>query len=210
MPLIQTAIVVAAFLAVASIVWFTLHTGISPMPSSAKARAAMLDAIADAPTGAIVDLGSGWGGLAIAAARRYPHRRVVGYEVSWLPWAVSRLRASCLRLHNLTLLRRDFLRADLGASAVLLCYLFRRGMRQLEHKLVLDDAWPHVLVSNTFFVLPSTTPHEVRVLDDLMRTRVHVYRLSRRRHRVARSRAAGAGCRVPSPPRANHVHRRRG
>jgi hypothetical protein len=78
--LVALAIGIAA---VGSIVWFTLRLGIAPMPSSARACRAMITACENAPPGPVVDLGSGWGTLAIAFARRYPGRRVVGYELSW-------------------------------------------------------------------------------------------------------------------------------
>ncbi len=164
-----------AVLAASSIVWFTVRTGISPMPSSMRARRVMLAAAADAPDGSIVDLGCGWGTLAIVFARRYPGREVIGYELSWIPWLVSLLRKRALGLHNLSLRREDFLRADLPDAAVLLCYLYPRGMDDLSHKLEREGGNPAVIISNTF-ALPSARPDEVIQLDDVYRTRIYVYR----------------------------------
>lgn len=174
MPLADIAVLVAAMLVMASIVWTTLRVGISPMPSSALARRAMLAAAAGAPRGTIIDLGSGWGSLAIRCARAWPERTVIGYELSWVPWLVSMLAKQLLRLHNLELRRADFLQADLGGAAVLLCYLFPRGMHDLAHKLRGEGLHPRV-ISNTF-ALPSFEPDEVIHLQDLYRSRIYLYR----------------------------------
>jgi hypothetical protein len=170
------AIVAAAFLVALSIVVSTLRIGISPMPSSARARRAMLDAAAGTPDGAVIDLGSGWGTLAIAFARRHPGRTVIGYELSWVPWAVSVVLKHLLGLRHLSFHRQDFRQAELPSAGVVLCYLFPRGMHDLA-RLLEGDAGPgpSLLVSNTF-ALPSFAADEVIVLDDVYRTRVYVYR----------------------------------
>ena len=178
MVFVQAAILAIAFLAAASIVWFSLRTGIAPVPSSGRARRTMLAAVQGAPAGPLLDLGSGWGTLAIAAARRFPEREVIGYELSWVPWAVSWLLKHALALDNLTLRREDFLRADVSKASVLLCYLFHRGMQRLADKLAREGA-PAVLVSHTFALPPSWQPDEVIALNDLYRSRIYVYRRPR-------------------------------
>jgi hypothetical protein len=175
MLLLDMTVIALAVLAATSIVWFTVRIGIAPMPSSKRARRAMLAAAAAAPDGPIVDLGCGWGTLAIVFARRYPGREVIGYELSWIPWLVSLLRKRALRLHNLSLRREDFLHADLPAAAVLLCYLYPRGMRDLSDKLERDGGNPAAIISNTF-ALPSARPDKVFQLDDVYRTRIYLYR----------------------------------
>jgi ribosomal protein L11 methylase PrmA len=95
--ILQAALLAITFLAAASIIWFSLATGIGPVPSTRRARQAMLAVVQAAPAGPVMDLGSGWGTLAIAAARRFPEREVVGYELSWVPWAVSGCSSMPLR-----------------------------------------------------------------------------------------------------------------
>ncbi len=115
--------------------WSTVVAGISPMPSSAKARLAVMQLVAAAGkgsgAGAIVDLGSGWGGLVIRLAQTYPDRKIVGYELSPIPWFVSLCIAKCLRLNNLSLYRRDFFKTDLSAASVMVCYLYPEGLLAL-------------------------------------------------------------------------------
>ena len=175
MQLVGLALLAAGGFAIATIVVFTLRLGISPVPSSFKAGSAMLDAAEPAVHAHVVDLGSGWGTLAIRYARRHRGCRVVGYELSPVPWAVSSLLKRLLRLDHLSFHRQDFLQADLPDGAVLLCYLFPAGMRAIEAKLHNAQWRPALVVSNTF-ALPSRRPDTVMRLDALYRTPIYVYR----------------------------------
>ena len=118
-----------------SIAWLTLHTGISPMPSSTKACRAILKASEQADQGTIIDLGSGWGTLLLALAQKYPERPVIGYELSWLSWIYSQICKTIFCLYNLKILRQNFLAADISEAALLVCYLFPKGMTELQQKL---------------------------------------------------------------------------
>ena len=173
-------------LIVLSIVWSTLRTGISPMMSSGKALRAMLDLASEAVERAsvvkangsdkapLVDLGSGWGTLVIALALKHPDRQVVGYELSWFPWLISIIRKHCLRLHNLTLYRKDFKQADLNNASILFCYLFPGGMSALYEKLN-REVFGNVLVVSNTFALPSIQPSKIVKLDDIYRSPIYVY-----------------------------------
>ncbi|NRF72174.1 hypothetical protein HLB44_34840 [Aquincola sp. S2] len=167
--------VLATFAAVASIVRWTLQTGTPPMPSSSKARRAMMFAAATVPDAPLIELGSGCGTFAVRAARAFPNRQVIGYELSWLPWLISRALRKVLGLRNLVLLREDFLQAELPEGAVLLCYLSCGGMLRLAARLDAPGPLPAMLVSNTFRLPGRHANQEIR-LDDLYRTRVYVYR----------------------------------
>lgn len=168
-------LVALVFLAAVSVCWFSVRIGISPMPSSARARRAIVEAAAIARGDTIVELGSGWGTVAIALARQCPQRHVIGYELSLVPWLVSVLLKRLLRLQNLTLVRADFRTATFPREAVLVCYLFRRGMRELAQRLAREETPPAWLISNTF-ALPSWKPDSVIRLRDLFRTRIYLYR----------------------------------
>jgi len=160
-----------------SVVWFTIKVGISPMPSSAKAKRAILKASEAASEGAIIDLGSGWGGLLFALARKYPERQVIGYELSWLPWAFSHLYKIFYRLHNVTIHRQNFLAADISSASLLVCYLFPEGMSKLQKKLIEEKCSNTLLISSTF-ALPDAEPTETIRLDDLYNTPIYSYQLS--------------------------------
>jgi len=78
------------------------------MPSSNKARQAMLQLACDTGTGPIFELGSGWGNLLIALAKAHPQRTVVGYELSFVPWLTSVMLKKVLGLDNLQVYRKIF------------------------------------------------------------------------------------------------------
>jgi hypothetical protein len=145
------------------------------VPSNALQRAAVLEAVG-ACEGELVELGAGWGTLAFALADRFPRARVTAYELSWVPFAVMRLRQALRPRANLTLRRADFLRAPLGDAEVLVSYLFRGGMEALKAKLEAEGRPGARLVTHTFGVRGWTASSE-RDLGDLFRTRVFVYPL---------------------------------
>lgn len=147
------------------------------MPSSRKACHAMLEAVENSTPGPIVDLGSGWGTLVIAFAKKYPQRQVIGYELSLIPWLVSLMLKYIMGMENLSLYRRDFLKADLSDVSVILCYLFPRGMCSLKEKLEREQGRVSLIASNTF-ALPSCQAEKVLRLDDLYRTPIYLYRPS--------------------------------
>ncbi len=167
-----------------SIVWSTMTTGISPMPSSKKACLAMITLIDKTTTGPIYELGSGWGNLAVHLALAFPRRQIVGYEISIVPWLCSLLIKKLLRLKNLTLYRQDFLTADLSTASVIVCYLFPAAMVAIEKKLASGQNGNGVLISNNF-ALPSYQPQKQIQLDDFYKSPVYLYRL----HELKKERA---------------------
>jgi len=170
----EIGLIAVVGLGCASVVWFTITIGISPMPSSAKAKRAILSASEAAGDGTIIDLGSGWGGLVFALARKYPERPVIGYELSWLPWAYSHLYKIFYRLHNVEIRRQNFLMADISKASLLVCYLFPEGMMKLQKKLAEEPCSGVTLISSTF-ALPEHEPIDTIRLGDLYHTPIYIY-----------------------------------
>lgn len=173
MAVLLPVVVLAAW----SIVWSTLRSGMSPMPSSRAAREAMLHAVAQTQ-GPVADLGSGWGHLALAIAGRQPDRTVVGYELSWLPWLTSCALARLLRRPNVRFYRGDFLRArdsgELSGFRVLMTYLHAPGMRRLQAALSRDPGSVETVISNNF-AFNDWPPEAVWRLRDFYHSPVYRY-----------------------------------
>jgi hypothetical protein len=148
------------------------------MPSSRQARNAMAELLADTGSGPVYELGSGWGGLAIGLAKKYPNRQIVGYEVSFFPWLVSVVVKRVLGLGNLVIYRRNFLLADLSAADVFVCFLDAGNMRAISHKLRVERSRDGFLISN-FFALPCFQADNVIKIDDLYMSPVYRYKLRR-------------------------------
>jgi len=170
-------LLIAAVFITFSLIYSSIKLGISPMPSSQKAYNTMMALVDETGTGPIIDLGSGWGSFVIRIAKSYPHRKVVGYELSFLPWLISILLKKFFRLKNLTLYRENFYNANLPATSVLVCYLYPEAMSRIENTLLLEQAEIDFIISNNF-ALPSWQPYKVVKLDDFYRSPVYLYKIS--------------------------------
>jgi len=207
MSLFEISLLVVTLYFAFTIVWSTILAGISPMPSSAKAYRAMIKLTEDTGDGAIYDLGSGWGTLVIRMAIKHPKRKVIGYEISLLPYLISLFIKYLLRVDNLTLYRQDFMNVDLSGASVLLCYLYPDGMSKLaalihapskreshssttalhgkvDSKPLSSDTThpqsgchPDFIISNNF-ALPSLTAEQEVRLDDIYRSPIYRYKLN--------------------------------
>ena len=138
---------------VISIVWSTLISGISPMPSSKKAQQVMLQLIDETgtETGPIFELGSSWGNLLIPLAKKYSQRKIIGYELSIVPLLTTVILKKLLGLKNIQVYRKNFLHADLSSASVILCYLYPRGMIDLDRKINTRSGRLDYLISNNFY-----------------------------------------------------------
>jgi len=130
------AVVLVALLACGLlIVLYALRTGVPPMPTSSGTRAVMLRLLPETIDGTVYDLGSGWGGLAFALARRYPANRVVGIELSPLPWLFARTMLRVRPRPNLEFRRAELMTVPLSDAGAIVCYLMPGTMRRLAPKL---------------------------------------------------------------------------
>ena len=144
-------------LAIASIIFYGVRLGITPMPSSRKAVATFLDLIPNDTDGNIVDLGSGWGTLAYPVAKQFPDAEVIGCELSPIPWIYSRLKGLFVRRPNLTLHRQSVFDIDLTDADVVVVYLHPAAMRKLGPKFE-QELRPGTLVLSNTFPVPTWKP----------------------------------------------------
>ncbi len=107
------------------------YTGVPPFPSTRGEKEAVCHFLKG--EGSIYELGCGWGGLAVALAREFPERRVVGIELSPLPALVSWIRA--LFIANLHVRWGNFFATDLTDAGGVVCYLMMGPMPRLADKL---------------------------------------------------------------------------
>ncbi len=136
----------------------------------------MIGLVSPRTAGVIMELGSGWGGLAIAAARAYPGCRVVGVEYSPFPYLAARLRRFFLpSLANLSFVRQNFFETSFSETEVILCYLSNPIMARLRGKFLKELPKGATIISSTFFI-PDWEPEKVIDLGGLWKTRLFVYR----------------------------------
>lgn len=155
---------------------YTMITGISPIPTSPLIKAKMLEAVPKDVQGTILDLGSGWGNLVFAFAKKYPQSRVIGYELSPIPWCFCRVRQWLKPQLNVEFRRRDYRKVPLDQADLVVCYLFPRGMRELRSKFEHELNTGCLIISNTF-AMPGWRPDHIYVAEDQYATQVFVYEL---------------------------------
>jgi len=174
----QTIVLVIALTAIGSVFWTTIRTGSSPVPTSSNVRRTMLALLParlpEVDGGRIYELGSGWGGMAVALARRYPDRPVVGFELSFIPWLFSRIRLLARPCPNLSFRMADFRNADLSDAAFCMCYLAGPSMDGLDRKLRRELPAGALILSNTF-ALHQWQPLDMVEARDRFHSPVYLY-----------------------------------
>jgi len=167
--IISAIVVLSVFIcAMLSIVWSTIQTGISPMPSNIVAIHTAMTLLPDEHSGTLYDLGSGWGNAAAHFARHHPTLQVIGIEQSWLPYLFSRW---WYRQSNLQFQRGDFFNITPKPHSILYCYLYTGGMLQVSTHREFKSCW---IVSNTF-ACPYRTPMYESIVQDVHHSRIYVY-----------------------------------
>lgn len=150
------------------------------MPSSKRVRASILEEIRRLPPDKrIIDLGSGWGGLAFAAARAFPDRQVEGYEMAAVPLLFSKLRLLLpTRPENLRFHYRDIRLLRPEDGVVYLAYLAPAAMESLRRRF--EETLPReaILVS-ALFAVRGWRPTAAKTARDLHKTSIFVYELNR-------------------------------
>lgn len=170
----ELALLALTVLVGAGVVVGTLRTGAPPMPTRPPVRDAMLRHIpADARV--IHELGCGFGGLAIAAARARPGAEVHAWERALLPWLVARIRAALCGGRRVHVHRGDLLDAPHERADAVLLYLHPDAMAALAPRLSTTLRAEATVVSNSF-ALPGWPARTEDRLPDALRTKVLVYR----------------------------------
>lgn len=165
-----------------SIIINTLYYGISPMPSSRKAKNAILKLIHDylpkKLDGNVVELGSGFGALAIPVAKCLQENPMIAYEISLIPYLVSKIFQFFFPQKNLIIERKDFFDVNLSHSKLIICYLYPAAMAKLKFKFEKELKNETYLISNTF-AIPGWEPISTITLDDIYKTKIYLYKYVR-------------------------------
>lgn len=168
-----------------SVVYWSWKNGISPTPTSRKQLRAILELIPRPAHGIIIELGSGWGTLALALAGTFTNCTVIGIESSPIPYLASLVLRWMQRRPNLEFRRQDFLKNPLPESYLAVCYLYPGGMKKLQEKLLQESERCVWLISNTF-ALPQRRAFRVIHCDDIYRSPIYLYRMAETEQRKER------------------------
>ncbi|WP_438348655.1 class I SAM-dependent methyltransferase [Paenibacillus sp. FA6] len=174
----SVVLAVAVLWAVISIVYVSWKNGISPMPSSAPVRRAVIfemNRMTEGERRLIVEAGSGWGTLALDVARNTRGSQFVGIENSSIPLGISKLMARINQQTEVTFIRGDIYNYSYGNVNVVLCYLYPGAMKRLS-KILYEQLAPEAIIIAICFALPDWQPERVITCGDLYQTKVYVYR----------------------------------
>ncbi len=166
-------IIVLVFVLVAAVTTAWAGWRAAPfVPTRTKDVERMLD-LAELKDGeAVYDLGAGDGRLLIAATRRQPKVRAVGFELSVLFWLVGWLRIMLSRdRHRIQFRLQDFFHQSLAQADVVVCFLTPAAMRKLEPKFR-QELRPGSRIISAVFPMPNWKPDLV----DKPTGRVSVFR----------------------------------
>lgn len=144
------------------------------MPTSRKAKTALLKTIPPNHSGKIIELGSGWGTLLFPLAKEHPLSTVIGYELSPIPYFFSKLRLYLQPFPNIKIYRKDFFQFPFHDASVVICYLFPGAMEKLKNKFENELSAKTLVVSNTF-AIPGWIPDKIMRLDDLYQSKIYIY-----------------------------------
>lgn len=167
-------IVVMVFFSITT-VCYSLHYGITPMPSSHKAKKALFDLLPSSVVGTILELGAGFGSLAIPLAKKYPNQ-VIAYEISPFPYLVLKTLKYLLRLKNLKVVRRDFYKCSFTEAGLCVSYLYPAGMQKLTKKFQRELKGGAFIASNAF-CLPGWRAVREANTSDLYDSKIFLYQM---------------------------------
>ncbi|MEI8125423.1 MAG: class I SAM-dependent methyltransferase [Parachlamydiaceae bacterium] len=158
------------------IVYWSWLNGISPMPTSSKAKKTLLKALPPGVRGNVYELGSGWGTLVFPLATHYPYSRIIGHETSPIPYLVSKMWLVISRAPNVTLKRQSFHCVRLDDASLIVCYLYPKAMSQLRLKFE-DELKPGTWIVSNTFAIPGWAPETIVEVEDLYRTKIYLYQI---------------------------------
>ncbi len=128
----------------------------APWVPSGKKNIEKILELAEIKKGDVVyDLGSGDARWLIALAKKTEASKIIGYEISFLPYFISRIKLLFMRKNNIKILFKDFFKADFSKANVILCFLTPMAMKKLEPKLK-SELKPKTKFISYAFRLPNT------------------------------------------------------
>lgn len=139
------------FLFMLVLYWSTFRTQVPYFPSRRSVWREVERLLpADRPV-ALVDIGSGLGGLVLYLAARFPQGAFSGIELAPLPWLVSRMRALGAKGH-VRFLRGDYETLDFSQFDVVFAYLSPAVMSALGRRAAATMRPGSMLLSYEFVI----------------------------------------------------------
>ncbi|WP_158024972.1 methyltransferase [Candidatus Protochlamydia sp. W-9] len=156
------------------IFWYSYFYGITPTPTSLKVQKSMVALLPKQLNGKVVELGSGWGNLTVALAQSYPEKEIIAYEISPIPYYVSKFFFYLIGLKKIKTYRKDFFKCNFKDSGIIICYLYSNAMQKLKVKFEQELRAGTYVLSHTF-AIPGWKPIQIYYAKDIYKTPVFLY-----------------------------------
>lgn len=123
----------------------------------------------------VLELGSGWGTLAFAAAKVCPSATIIGYEISPVPLFYSRVKAKLCGYRNVKFISADLFKEDFSKADIVMTYLTMPHMEKLKVKFDAELKPGAIVICNTFPVPDWTPVHEETIQNFVYTLKVFTY-----------------------------------
>ncbi|MDB4979052.1 MAG: hypothetical protein JWM56_1238 [Candidatus Peribacteria bacterium] len=140
------------FLLIICVLWTAIEhfrLGVPFIPTPKPVIQEMIDLARMNGDETVVDLGAGDARFCIIAKRRYPHTRVIGYEVVPTVWLLGKIRI-WLSGEDIEWKMEDAMTADLSSVNVIFLYVASEMMARLEKKFKQELKMGTKIVSHVF------------------------------------------------------------
>lgn len=147
-----------AFISLLALYWTTFRSRVPYYPSGRSAWETVAALLPHRPL-RVIDVGSGFGGLAFYLAKQRPDSQIGGIEIAPLPWVVSAIRAAgrCLRGETAPqFLRGDYRKLHFGDYDVIFAYLSPTAMSSLWKQASMQMRPGTLLISYEFNIAGHT------------------------------------------------------
>jgi hypothetical protein len=101
---------------------------------------------------------------------------VKAYEISPVPYIISKIISRGYCCSNLQFIREDFFYVPLGDVSLVVCYLYSGAMTRLKTKFE-KELKPDAYVLSHTFAVPGWTPISMIKAEDLYHTPIYLYQL---------------------------------
>jgi len=144
------------------------------LPSFKKDLTLAVSAAGIKPGETVYDLGCGDGRFLFDAAKRTQAGRIIGFEISLLPYLYAKVKTLIFKDKRIKVRYQNFFKADFGQADVIYCFLLPKTMKKLKSKLWREMKPGSRLVSYVFS-LPGAEPAGESLIRD-KNLPIYVYR----------------------------------
>lgn len=158
-------------------VWDSYRLKITPTPTSLKVKKKIFENLPKNIQGDIYELGSGFGTMTLALAKRYPSQFVKSYEKALIPFLFQQVLLWFNPKKKVDLLKQDFRTMSLNHAGLVFCYLYRSIMPELAKKFEKELPEGTWVITHTF-AIDNWPAYKIIYSNDMYKTPIYFYKIN--------------------------------